>query len=129
MNKKPKKKQETFATIRNRLDKKMSLYIRARDRACVVCGSRENLQNGHYLSRVYFSIRWNPTNCNCQCSSCNVKHELDPEPYRDFMVERYGEAHIKFLSNLAHSGKKMSRAELHEIEITIDREMKGLTNE
>lgn len=105
----------------------MSLYIRARDKACVCCGSTENLQNGHYFSRVYVNIRFSFTNCNTQCASCNVLHELDPEPYREFMVQKYGESEIFRLRTLAHAYKKLTRADYQQIEQEIDYRMKGIS--
>jgi hypothetical protein len=121
-----KPKIEKFTTIRNRLDKKMSIYIRKRDRRCVVCGSTENLNNGHYISRVYFMIRWDDRNCNTQCASCNVIHEYDPEPYRQWMKERYGEHLIQELTELAHCGLKLSRDDLYSIEKDLDKKLKNL---
>lgn len=108
---------------RDRLDRKMSLYIRARDGRCMVCGSQENLQNGHYLSRVFFNTRWDFENCNTQCARCNKMHEYDPEPYRQFMAEKYGEEIIQELAQKAHSGNKLSRDDLQSIEQEIDRKM------
>lgn len=123
-----KRPKSDFEKLRDRLDRKLSIYIRARDGRCMVCGSQENLQNGHYISRAYFMVRWDDRNCNCQCASCNRIHEKDPEPYRQFMVDKYGDEVIQTLSQLAHSGQKLSHSDLHEIEKEIEKKLKNLPN-
>lgn len=109
-----------------KLDRLMSLYIRARDQYCVVCGSSAYLNNGHYISRSFYNTRWNFENCNAQCARCNRMHEYDAEPYRQVMVDRYGEDGILKIRQLAHSGHKLSWEELEEIEKEIARRMSEL---
>jgi hypothetical protein len=76
------------------LDKLCSDYVILRDRCCIVCGSPNNLSNGHYIRRGYELLRWNTVNCNCQCIKCNSIHEEDAEPYTRAMVRRYGESRV-----------------------------------
>ena len=111
-----KKKPVKLTTITNRLDRLVSLIVRARDRSCVICGSRENLQCGHFVSRVFTNTRWNLENCNCQCASCNVKHELDAVPYLLFIELKYGKGTAEKLSRMAHETKKINRLERLELE-------------
>jgi hypothetical protein len=114
---KPKKKQPYI----KKLDRLLSLYIRKRDGCCVICGSTQYLNCGHYFSRVFYNVRWDFKNCNTQCASCNKKHEYNPEPYRRWMVMAYGEETIMELEQKAHSGHKLSWDELHAIEAEIKR--------
>ena len=74
--------------LKDKLDDIFSKYIRARDKKCY-CWSTENLQNWHYYSRVSTSTRFDEKNCNACCSSCNVIHEHDREPYTQFMLQKY----------------------------------------
>lgn len=115
------KKKPSKRAIVKKLDRILSLYIRKRDGYCVVCGSGEYLQCGHYFSRVFYNTRWDFRNCNAQCAKCNRSHEYDPEPYRAAMVELYGEQVLQELSSLAHSGRKLSFQDLEEIEAEIKR--------
>lgn len=84
-------KKFTRKQLVKKLDNVFSLFIRNRDKKCIVCGSTESLQNGHLFSRVNYSTRWDEVNSNCQCRSCNMRHEYDFEPYRRAFVEKYGQ--------------------------------------
>jgi len=68
----------------------MSLFVRERDRKCVICGKTENLQCGHLFSRVAFSTRWDLVNCHCNCSGCNLRHEFNSAPYTLWFIKKYG---------------------------------------
>jgi len=62
------------------LDTIFSLYIRKRKSKndiaeCYTCGKKDfykNLQCGHFVSRKHYATRWDETNCQVQCYSCNV---------------------------------------------------------
>lgn len=88
--KKRKPKPWTLKTLKKKLDIIFSLYIRQRDKKCVICWRRENLNCWHYLSRIANWTRRDEINCNTQCATCNRLHEYNPEPYRRFMIEHYG---------------------------------------
>src|SRR5574343_718996 len=73
-----------------KLDDVFSKFIRARDSRCVICGTMQDLTNGHLFSRVAYSTRWSEINCHCQCMSCNYKHELDAYPFTRWFIDHYG---------------------------------------
>lgn len=76
------------------LDRVVSLFIRARDKECVICGSRERLQNGHLFTRTAYSTRWDITedgNCHCQCATHNYIHEMDSYPFTKWYLNNFGE--------------------------------------
>ena len=75
-------------SLKDKLDAIFSLYIRARDKKCY-CWNEQTLQNWHYFSRNTTSTRFDERNCNTCCSSCNVIHEHDREPYTKFMLKKY----------------------------------------
>lgn len=74
-----------------KLDKLVSQIVIKRDKHCVICGTTENLTNGHLFSRTHYSTRWSLVNSNCQCLGCNLKHEFNWEPYRKWFVDNYGQ--------------------------------------
>ena len=83
----PKKPSRKYLV--KKLDNIFSLYIRLRNAnnkivECFTCGKKahykDNMQCGHFQGRRHYSTRWNITNCQVQCKSCNVF--------------RYGEQHI-----------------------------------
>ncbi len=64
-----------------RLDNVFSQYIRLRNAnafgiaECYTCGKQDHwkkLQCGHFQSRKHYGTRWDETNCQVQCSGCNV---------------------------------------------------------
>jgi len=76
-----------------KLDKLVSEIVIARDKACVVCGSKEKLGCGHVFSRKHLATRFDVTsdgNCHCQCWPCNFKHTFDTYPYNNWYVKKFG---------------------------------------
>lgn len=76
--------------LEKELDRLTSLIVRKRDGFCVTCGSRDNLQCGHLIKRGRKWTRWDLRNCNCQCASCNIKHNYYPEIYTEWFIGKYG---------------------------------------
>lgn len=96
-------------------DRAFSRYIVARDKRCVTCGRRVNLQCGHLFSRTAYSTRWNPMNAACQCAGCNINHEGDPLPLTDYMVATWGREKIDELHALYHQPFKYKDYQLVEL--------------
>jgi Bacteriophage Lambda NinG protein len=94
------------------LDRYTSLIVRRRDRRCVTCGSRRNLQCSHFYSRRYLAIRFDLRNCNAMCSACNIRHNSDPFPYMAYMQEHYGPDAVLELHELRMSRAKVADEEL-----------------
>jgi hypothetical protein len=90
------------------LDKYTSIIVRRRDRRCVTCGSPRNLQCSHFYSRRYLLIRFDLTNCNAMCGSCNRRHNFDPFPYMAFMQEKYGPEAVEELNARRDSRRKVT---------------------
>jgi hypothetical protein len=95
-----------------KLDDIWSLYIRKRDKRCVVCGTQNNLTCGHLFSRVSYSTRWDPRNTWGQCSSCNYLHESDPYPFtrwfqRKFGLKAYDELHKKYWESVKYTDQQL----------------------
>lgn len=97
------------------LDKYTSLIVRRRDRQCVTCGSRHNLQCSHFYSRRYLAIRFNLVNCNATCPACNRRHNSAPFPYLRFMQERYGPEAVAELHEMRMSICKVTDEELRQM--------------
>jgi hypothetical protein len=94
------------------LDIQTSRIVRQRDRKCVTCGSRRNLQCSHFYSRRYLIIRFDLRNCNAMCGRCNKRHNYDPFPYLNFMQEHYGPDVVAELHALRMSLQKVTDDEL-----------------
>ncbi len=110
--------------IVRKLDKLVGDIVKARDKACVTCGSTNNLQPGHLFSRVAYSTRWDLTNVFCQCRNCNLKHEYDPYPLTSFYLsfagkEKYDALHRKYVTPV-----KYKTYELEELYAQLEEQLK-----
>jgi hypothetical protein len=94
------------------LDRLTSIIVRRRDRRCVICGSMRNLQCSHFYSRRHLAVRFDLRNCNAMCAGCNRRHNSDPAPYHDYMLERYGAEVVEDLGRLRVGLGKVSDDEL-----------------
>jgi hypothetical protein len=83
MSKIPKKgpKRPNKRALVKKLDAVLSKYVRIKDAdsegfvTCYTCDSRKHwkeMQCGHFISRAYYSHRFNPDNVRPQCFSCNM---------------------------------------------------------
>jgi hypothetical protein len=97
------------------LDQLCSAIVILRDKQCVVCGSPNNLTNGHYIHRAVMPLRWNLVNCNCQCALCNSIHEENDTPYLEAMVQRYGDNVLDVLRKIRIEHTRFSRVDLVDI--------------
>jgi hypothetical protein len=108
--KKPKKpsRKKLIST----LDRVFSLWIRARDGACVVCGSKDQPNNGHLFTRRNLSTRWCELNCHQQCYPCNFRHTMDTYPYTRWFIGKYGLEAYDELHRKHRQIRKISNSEL-----------------
>ena len=110
-----KKRKPTRKGLVRILDKTMSCLIKKRDIYCVICGTFENLTNGHVFSRVAYSTRWDFDNCFCQCVGCNLRHEYDPYPLMEYARKILGSKKLELLHKKHRTVKKYKTYELAEL--------------
>lgn len=91
------------------LDELCTTIVILRDQECVICGTRDQLTNGHFIRRAHRVIRWNLENCNCQCVMCNNLHEEDDEPYTTWMLKHYGVETVRRLTLEVMNHVKLTR--------------------
>jgi len=111
---KKKKDKNSISSLKKELDRVFSIFIRKRDKGvCFTCGTRKPwkyMQNGHFVSRQYLSIRWDETNCNCQCAGCNVFKHGNMVEYSLRMIEKYGLEYIEELNKKKNQITKLDKA-------------------
>jgi len=98
-----------------KLDEVFSLYIRQRDKKCVLCGTTENLQAGHVITRTKYSVRWDENNVFCQCRACNYRHEYNPEIFIMWYIQKYGNAAMQNLIRKSNNLVKYKNSDLKEM--------------
>lgn len=113
-------------SLKKKADVLMSLYIRKRDKRCVLCGTTLKLQCGHLISRRKNSVRWDDVNCNCQCWGCNLRHNQWPEYYTNWFIKEYGQSMYEDLVDRSQKIIKVNRVFLEGIIEKIEDKMSKL---
>lgn len=108
-------KKPSRKTLIRKLDAKVRELVLARTPYCVTCGSRENLQPGHFFSRTHYSIRWSLDNVWTQCRNCNLKHEQNSWPYTKWMIETFGQGKVDELNALHNTITHFKSSDLEEM--------------
>ena len=119
------KKERSYKTLKNSLDRIFAQFIKARDSnedyfVCISCGNPKPIDQfnaGHYFSRGNLSIRWNEKNVNGQCIYCNQWKSGNIQGYEKGLKKKYGDGVIQELEIKKALSKKYARFEL-EILIT-----------
>lgn len=111
-----------------KLDARFSEYIKKRDRRCVICGSTSGLQTSHYYGKgAHYSTRWDEINSHAFCAGCHLRHHnRDPEMYRDWMHERYGEETMDALRLRANIIRKFTDSDIAELVKLFEAKIKRL---
>ncbi len=92
-----------------------SLWIRARDKQCVTCGSTNNLQAGHYWHNV---LDFDEENVNAQCRQCNHFLSGNLAVYASYLIAKIGTKRFKALDirhTRAMASKKMEVEDYQKI--------------
>jgi len=101
-----KKKSPSIKTLKEKLDRVFSIFIRLRDAnhngycRCISCGTVihwKKIQNGHYVNRGHMSTRFCERNCNAQCVKCNMFDEGNNIGYTRGLINKYS---VKVLADL-----------------------------
>lgn len=138
----PKKKvkkprQPSQATLIKKLDKVFSLYIRLRDSKaygfryfrCISCGQLKPFDKGdcgHYYSRAKMATRFDPENCNMECTFCNRFSSDHLIGYRENLIRKIGQQHFDLLRFKANQTYKWSCFELEQLIKYYEALVKGL---
>lgn len=106
-------KKQTVSSLKKKLDKIFSQYIRARDNhVCITCGKKmepNESQNGHYVSRLYTSLRWDEINNNCQCVACNVFKKGHMDVYAIKLRQKHGQDVLEQLHERKYQIVKLNK--------------------
>ena len=98
-----------------KLDTVFSLYIRKRDKRCVICGTKDNLTCGHLITRAKYSVRWDEDNAFAQCTSCNMKHEYYPEIFTQWFIKTHRLSTYTKLIERSNKIRKFTNEDLIEL--------------
>lgn len=101
-------------TVKNKLDRVVSLIVRSRG-TCERCGrdkTQVQLQNSHIYSRANLAVRYSLENCKCLCATCHRWWHQNPKDGVDWLKTVRTEGELERLKQAANSVKKWTNAEL-----------------
>ena len=116
-----KKKLPSIPKLMRKADKVFSTHVRTRDGKCVLDCDKctKVIQCGHLIRRGKFSVRFDETNCNAQCSYHNFLHNSEPEHYYRWFIKNYGHLPLIDLVDRSKIKMKLSTPELRDYLQTI----------
>jgi hypothetical protein len=122
-------KTKTVASLKKQAYNIFSLYIRKRDarQGCITCGSKTNLQCGHFQSRKHNATRFSETNCQAQCVRCNMFNSGEQYEFGKQLDLKYGGGTAERLKKKAQEIKKWTIPELEELIETYKRKVEELS--
>ena len=110
--------------LRDKLDAVVSTYVRWLSldanglASCYTCGvlkPPEEMDAGHYISRVHMNTRWEVGwNLRPQCRMCNRFQEGQRQAFREHLVADYGEKQVERWEQERHVVKQWTVEELQE---------------
>ena len=95
-------------TLRQKLDKVFSLFIRQRHASpsgevqCFTCPKRGHWKTfhcGHFVPRQYLAVRYNETNCQVQCYACNILFNGQPSVFALRLEKDFGVGTVENLES------------------------------
>ena len=103
----------TKTTIKRKLDKLFSEYIRSRG-YCIKCKKLDNLQCCHIFSRSNMSVRWDIDNLLSMCAGCHFFAHKNPILFTEFVREYLGAERYEQLKVRARAIKQWKLDEMVE---------------
>ena len=94
-------------------DHRVGKFVKARDGACVACGSKRDLTWAHLLGRRYHRIRWNELNGIALCWPDHEYLDTHPAEKRAFVREKFP-GRLRELERLKDSAPMPDLAEIIE---------------
>lgn len=107
-------KYESVSKLKKKADRVFSAYIRDRDKICITC-PKPTQQAGHYVSRLYSSLRYSESNVNGQCVACNIFRGGNMDVYALALQRKYGKGILEKLAKEKVKIKQFTIQELKDI--------------
>jgi hypothetical protein len=122
------KKQPKISTLKKKVWKAFSEYIRLRDclattglpdyGECITCSKvipRTLLQAGHFIPGRHNANLFSEKGTHAQCYNCNINLRGNTLEYRRKIIEKYGEGYDEILEEESHQIRKFTSSELEEL--------------
>ena len=83
-------------------DRLFSVYIKHRDEFCQRCGSTQNLDCSHHITRGRLATRYDPQNAVAHCRACHLLFTHTPALHTEWIVRRLGQYQWELLLDRAY---------------------------
>lgn len=114
--KRRERRENNTRLLKKKLDVLFSQFIRQRDKKCVRCGTTQNLQCSHIMSRVSLKLRWDERNALTLCYKCHLTWwHKEPLEASEWCKTVIGEINYKDLLREKHEVKQWTAEELKEM--------------
>lgn len=121
---KKKAKKPKLTTLKKKLWKLTSEYVRRRDAdsegyvKCCTCNATKHwkeMQAGHFIPQAQGNaVKWDLRNMHTQDYRCNINLGGNGAEYYPYMIERYGQEVVDELRRLSHTTVKFTVSDLQE---------------
>lgn len=119
-------KKPTVSSLKKKLDKIFSQYIRKKDADingnvnCYTCGvtkkwEKDGMQAGHFMSRKHTITRWDEQNVKPQCYSCNCHYYGKQYQFALNLNKEYGNGTSEALLLKSRQTQKNTISDLQEL--------------
>jgi hypothetical protein len=130
------KKRKTIAKLVNECAEILQRIVRIKASKngyanCVTCGVNkpwQELQGGHFISRVKTAHKLLEENIHPQCGKCNGYLRGNMVAYTLYMEDMYGRDFVEELLATQNQTKKYSRFEIEELKAALKQELTELEN-
>lgn len=135
--KKSTKGFKSVSTLEKKLDRIFSRFIRLRDTKqygfkygkCISCGRimpYDQLDCGHFHSRIHRNTRYDEDNCSIECHYCNRMSADHLIKYQDNLIKKIGQQRFDLLKVKASMTCKRSAFELELLIKEYEKKVKEL---
>ena len=137
----PKATARPRKTLLKKADTEFSLLMRATEAdkngvvKCCTCGKRMPWKGtgeahwGHWQSRGFNGVRFNPVNGGVQCRVCNTYLEGRKEDMKKYLIQRYGETEVLRIEAFSRISTKITNLELEAMAAKFREQAKAIIKE
>lgn len=108
--------KDKIKILKNQLEELWKEYCLERDKYCQYCGSKDNLQIHHIISRKNNSIKYDVENGITLCKRCHSKISLNPTSRTEFIIWYIKKYSLEKLEYLQMKGKEIKQWKVSELE-------------
>lgn len=93
-----------YGGSKGKADKLFSQIIRSQGR-CECCGSTQNLQTAHIISRRFSKVRCDLRNAFCLCAKCHMRFTANPIEFAEYVASTWAQEHVPLMRERAYDVK------------------------